>query len=86
MKRLIAILTTLGILFYTAGIALAIDEAEGRVQSRLGNPSPTAAVSNVDNYTFQDEQVNLGPDDEDVLVLRANQKVLLNRYVAKIFP
>lgn len=86
MKRLIAILTTLGILVCTTGISLAVDEAEGRVQSRLGNPSPTAAVSNVDNYTFQDEQVNLGPDDEDVLVLRANQKVLLNRYVTKVFP
>ena len=65
--------------------SFAVDEGED-VQSRRGNPSPGKVISNINEYTFQDEQVNLGPDDEDVLVIRTDQKVNLNRFVVKTFP
>ncbi len=62
------------------------DEAEG-VQSRRGNPSPTAAESDIDDYTFQDEQINIdGNRDAVVKVLRVNQKNLVNDYVVGIYP
>ncbi len=67
------------------GQAAAIDESGG-IQSRRGNASPSVAESNVNEYTFQDDQVNLGPDDQDVLVLRTDEKVLMNRFVTKTFP
>jgi len=68
-----------------ATIAPANDEA-GAIQNRRGDASPSATASNINDYTQQDEQLNLGPDDQDVLVLRANQKVLLNRYVTATIP
>ena len=62
------------------------DEAEG-VSSRRGNPSPSAAASNVDNYIAQDEQINIdGGKDSIVKVLRVNQKNLVNDYVIALFP
>ncbi len=63
----------------------AVDESGG-IQSRRGDRSPSVLESNVNEYTFQDEQVNLGPDDQDVLVLRSDEKVLLNRFVTANFP
>lgn len=66
--------------------AMAEDTASKRVQNTNGNPSPSAAASQIDTYLFQDEQVNIRPGDQDVLVLRANQKILLNRFVTRTFP
>ena len=73
--------------FYTfvASVSFAVDEGQD-IQNRVGNPSPSAADSHVNDYTFQDEQVNIGPNDADVLVLRTDQKNLLNRFVTKAFP
>ncbi len=86
MKKIIQHIIVLLLICLLTPLGMAVDEADGRVQSRRGNPSPSAEKSNIDEYTFQDEQVNLSPDDEDVLVLRANQKILLNRYVTRTFP
>lgn len=86
MNRVKAILTIIVTLGLTTGVALGVDMAEKRVQDHKGDPSPTAAESKINDYTQQDEQVNISPDDQDILVLRANQKVLLNRYVTKTFP
>ena len=92
MKRIITTLLSCAALFATTLVftlaperAFANDESAG-VQRRVGDASPSASSSNIDNYVNQDEQLNLGPDDNDVLVLRANEKVLLNRYVTKTFP
>jgi len=61
------------------------------VQNKDGNPSPsggsTAGHSNIDNYTNQDEQINIdGNKDSLVKVLRVNQKNLINDYVVGTFP
>ncbi|MCK4282786.1 MAG: hypothetical protein KAX44_00605 [Candidatus Brocadiae bacterium] len=67
-------------------VAGGADEASG-VATRRGNPSPSAAVSGVDNYVFQDEQINIdGGRDSVVKVLRVNQKNLVNDYVVGVFP
>ncbi len=85
MKRAAMLTSLMALWIFAAVSAQANEEGEG-IASRRGNPSPTASYSNIDEYTYQDEQVNLGPDDEDVLVLRANQKNLLNRYVTRAIP
>ena len=59
------------------------DYAEG-VQYKDGNPSP--AGSNIGNYIFQDEQININPNDGTVKVLRADQKNLIQDYVQRVIP
>jgi len=86
MKSTLGAASLMSLLLTTSVPAFANDEGDGRIQSRRGNPSPSVAESNINEYTFQDEQVNLGPDDQDILVLRSDEKVLLNRYVTKTFP
>ena len=61
------------------------DEAEG-VSNRRGNPSPSAADSGIDNYTNQDEQLNLTEKSGTVKVLRVNQKNLINDFVTEVIP
>lgn len=67
------------------------DEASG-VSNRRGNPSPTAGSSqpgghsNIDDYTQQDEQLNLTEKSGTVKVLRVNQKNLVNDYVTEVIP
>ncbi|GAB4311742.1 MAG: hypothetical protein Kow0059_01990 [Candidatus Sumerlaeia bacterium] len=56
------------------------------VQFANGNPSPSQAESNINEYTFQDEQINILPSDGVVKVLRTDQKVLLNDYITFIYP
>ncbi|MBN1866552.1 hypothetical protein JW916_04595 [Candidatus Sumerlaeota bacterium] len=51
-----------------------------------GNPTPSACESMINNYLFQDEQVNVGPDDGELRVLRTDQKILLNEYATKLIP
>lgn len=61
------------------------DEAEG-VNSRRGDPSPNALDSRVNDYTQQDERVDLKEDSGVVRVLRTDQKILVNDYVIGTFP
>lgn len=65
------------------------DEAEG-VANRRGNPSPAAGSihghSNIDDYTQQDDQLNLTEKSGTVKVLRVNQKNLINDYVVEVIP
>lgn len=60
------------------------DFAEG-VQAVHGDPSPGAVESNIDDYTYQDEQINISPDDGVVTVLRTNQKNLVQPFVTKLY-
>lgn len=47
----------------------------------------TFSGSNVDEYTYQDEQINIdGGENSVVKVLRVNQKNLINDYVVRTFP
>ncbi|MCX8035479.1 MAG: type II and III secretion system protein [Candidatus Sumerlaeia bacterium] len=82
-----ALLVALSVVHYGAVIMFAaqFDESTG-VNTRRGDPSPTAAESNLDDYTFQDEQINLAPDSGVVKVLRVNQKNLINDYVTEMIP
>jgi Flp pilus assembly secretin CpaC len=61
------------------------------VNTKRGNASPAGGSikehSNIDEYTFQDEQVNIDGDKSAVVkVLRANQKNLVNDFVVRTFP
>jgi type II secretory pathway component GspD/PulD (secretin) len=61
------------------------------VNTKRGNASPGSGSihehSNVDDYTHQDEQVNIdGNKSAVVKVLRANQKNLVNDFVVRTFP
>jgi len=61
------------------------------INSRDGNASPVAnsiwGHSNLDDYTQQDEQINIdGGEDSVVKVLRVNQKILVNDYVVRVLP
>lgn len=65
------------------------DEASG-VSNRRGDASPAGGSiqghSNIDEYTFQDEQLNLTEKSGTVKVLRVNQKNLINDYVVDVIP
>ncbi|MEN6626459.1 MAG: hypothetical protein ABFD69_09555 [Candidatus Sumerlaeia bacterium] len=56
------------------------------VQTLKGNPSPGKVESNVNDYRFQDEQLNLSPNDGLVKVLRTDQKILVNDFETLIVP
>lgn len=56
------------------------------VVSRNADTTPAPAVSNIDEYTFQDEQINIAPTDGIVKVLRTNQKALINDFVTALIP
>lgn len=56
------------------------------VQALDGDHSPTRSESNINNYIYQDEQINVTPEDGLVKVLRTDQKILVNDYVTAVFP
>jgi hypothetical protein len=56
------------------------------VQARVGNPAPSVGESNINNYTYQDEQVNVNPNDGELRVLRTSQKNLVNDYTVVTIP
>lgn len=51
--------------------------------------NPSVSRSNIDNYIYQDEQVNINMDGADAglyKVLRSNQKNNFNDYTVRLFP
>lgn len=69
-----------------AGPAWAgFNEAED-VKSLNGDPSPTKSSSRINDYTFQDEQLNLKPTDGLVKVLRTDQKININDFQTVVLP
>src|SRR5262245_39226461 len=56
------------------------------VQARRGDPSPNKFESNINDYTHQDEQLNLKPDDGQVRVMRTDQKNLVNDFQTELIP
>jgi len=77
-----------------AGRLLADGASESSGVNRLnGDASPAAGFSageqnsRIDDYIYQDEQINInGHQDAVVKVLRVNQKNLINDYVVAVFP
>jgi len=68
-----------------SAFAAEYNESTG-VNARRGDPSPTAAGSNVDDYRFQQDQIYIRPDTGVVKVLRVNQKNLVNDFVTDVIP
>ena len=82
-------------LLMTAAVAVCFSAAllaEGGtthtdVQNKDGDPSPTAGESDINTYTYQDEQINIDGGKDGILrVLRVDQKNLINDYVVAVFP
>ncbi len=61
----------------------AIDADYATDVSHLTNPSPGTIPSNINNYLYQDEQLNLNAESGVVSVLRTDQKSLIRKYVTK---
>lgn len=62
-----------------------VDFADG-VTFNNADTSPLPPVSNIDNYIYQDEQINVDPRDGTVKVLRTDQKVVINQFVTALIP
>jgi len=82
------------LVFGVAGVARADGNHEWTgVNNKTAPPSPTGGssqpggISNVDDYTQQEDRINIdGGADALVKVLRVNQKNLVNDYVVRLFP
>ena len=87
IKRwLIRGLVTLALAAFLAPRAQAgyVDSAD--VQKTNADPSPTKTDSHVNDYLFQDEQINVQPTDGVVKVLRTDQKNLINDFITEEIP
>jgi hypothetical protein len=63
------------------------------IQKRVGDPTPAPGFSSgesnsrIDDYIYQDEQINIDPLNTGVVrVLRTNQKALINDFVSLTVP
>lgn len=56
------------------------------VERAPASPSPSPGVSRINNYLFQDEQINLDANTGNVRVLRTDQKALMNDFITQTFP
>jgi type II secretory pathway component GspD/PulD (secretin) len=56
------------------------------IQARRGDPSPSQRESKINNYLYQDEQINISPTDGVVRVLRTDQKVNINDFKVAVIP
>ncbi|HOE97570.1 MAG TPA: hypothetical protein PK847_13420 [Candidatus Sumerlaeota bacterium] len=76
----------LGVFGLSAGLTWAAYPEFENVQRLNADPSPTKSESNINEYTYQDEQINIVPSDGVVKVLRTDQKILINDYVTAVIP
>lgn len=81
---LILLLIIIGIGYNTA-YAVVPDFASG-VGNQNGDPSPSDTVSKIDDYSYQEDQIQIAPNDGVVKVLRTNQKVNVNKFVTELLP
>jgi len=72
------------VLLAAAPTVFAYQNDYGEDVTNVSNPSPTAVQSNVNDYKFQDEQINLTQDSGVVRVLRTSQKALVNDFVTAV--
>jgi type II secretory pathway component GspD/PulD (secretin) len=79
-------LPLLGLLGLLALPARASYPESQDVQARVGDPAPSAGQSHIDDYRFQDEQLNLKATDGLIKVLRTDQKALVNDYETAVIP
>ena len=80
-----AFLLAIVVLACTSAMATYTNYAED-ITAKQGVISPNTDTSNIDEYTFQDEQINVAPTDGLVKVLRTNQKVNTNEFVSRLIP
>lgn len=67
----------------TFNVHASYDESSN-VQNTNGDASP--AISGINDYRYQDEQLNLDPRAGLVKVLRTDQKALVNDFVTELIP
>lgn len=79
-------LPLLGLLGMLAPSALAGYPEFTDVQRRTAYPSPSQSESLINNYLFQDEQINILPTDGVIKVIRTDQKINIHDYVVRVFP
>ncbi|MCX7046338.1 MAG: hypothetical protein NTX50_12740, partial [Candidatus Sumerlaeota bacterium] len=54
--------------------------------NNVTDTSPDTAASHINDYFYQEEQVNINPDSGIVRVLRTDQKALVNDFVTEFIP
>ena len=85
MWKKIAQITVLIFVLTMPGILLAVVHDYGAsVTSQNASASPDVSSSGVNNYLYQDEQINLDPNSGTVKVLRTDQKVNTNKFVTDL--
>ncbi len=91
-KKTVLLTGILALLVFSGGIQAVVHDYAGvtgpggsgvveAVQNQNADPSPGSAASNLNNYLYQDEQVNINPDSGVVKVLRTDQKINVNKFV-----
>ena len=81
MRRITLIVVLITMVALPGSLMAVVHDYAESVQSQNGDPSPDAQNSNVNDYTNQDEQVNLDPDSGVVKVLRTDEKININKFV-----
>lgn len=84
MLKKIAKFTLVSFLFIITASLCAYDIDYAGGVAITSDTTPTEAVSHVNDYINQDEQINLNPDSGTVKVLRTDQKALTNDFVTAI--
>ncbi len=81
--NLVAALAALLVLM-TAPAAFALQNDYAEDVSHFSDPSPSQTESGINNYVYQDEQINLDKETGTLRVLRTDQKVNINDYVTEV--
>lgn len=98
MKKLFLFLIIV-VLIAPASLWAVVPDYAGDVANKNANASPAGpggvadpqftkgeTNSRVDDYIYQDDQVNIGPGDGTVKVLRTNEKINVNNFVTELIP
>jgi type II secretory pathway component GspD/PulD (secretin) len=85
MWKKIVQITVLIVVLSLPGMLLAVvHDYASSVNKENGNASPDVSSSQVNNYVYQDEQINLDPNSGTIKVLRTDQKVNTNKFVTDL--
>jgi len=84
MLRKIALIGLIVMMTLPGALMAVVHDYASSVNSQHGNASPSTSASNVNDYTSQDEQINLDVNSGVVKVLRTDQKVNVNKYVTDL--
>ncbi len=83
MRKIALTIVLILVLAIPGSLLAVVHDYAADVQNQNGDASPGAEESNVNEYTFQDEQINLDVDSGVVKVLRTDQKINVNQFVTE---